>query len=72
MANKNKRNKPHVEIGTIGHVGFSKTSALLSLLYVNTGKIARLHFSTNIPVAKIPKHKIIPIKIKNILYFLII
>ena len=31
MADNNKRNKPHVEIGTIGHVGFGKTSLQKSI-----------------------------------------
>ena len=31
MADNNKRNKPHVEIGKIGHVGFGKTSLQKSI-----------------------------------------
>lgn len=31
MADKQKRDKPHVEIGTIGYVGFGKTSLQKSI-----------------------------------------
>ena len=67
MAEEFKRDKPHINVGTIGHVDHGKTTLTAAILHVlnMAGKTVRLRGVDQIDTAPKEKAREIPINIPH-------